>query len=82
MKCGLEFECTNNIVEYEALLIGLKRAQRMGIKNIRVIGDSDLIVLQVKNAYEAKNKCLREYRDTVQDTINSFDAFSIIVVPR
>lgn len=38
--------------------------------------------MQVKNEYEAKNKHLEEYRDTVCDSINSFEAFSITAVPR
>jgi ribonuclease HI len=44
----LEFDCTNNIVEYEALLLGLELAREMGIKVLKVIGDSDLVVLQVR----------------------------------
>ena len=36
----LNFSCTNNIVEYEAFLLGLKVATHHGIKNLHVIGDS------------------------------------------
>ena len=45
----LEFDATNNIAEYEALLIGLEIAKDMGIKILNIKGDSDLIILQVKN---------------------------------
>jgi ribonuclease HI len=47
----LEFDCTNNIVEYEALLIGLNLALDRNIKCLRVIGDSDLVVSQVKRKF-------------------------------
>jgi ribonuclease HI len=41
----LEFEATNNVVEYEALLLGLNLAKNLGNKILKIIGDSDLVVL-------------------------------------
>jgi ribonuclease HI len=52
------------------------------IKCLKVIGDSDLVVSQVKQKFVAKNERLRKYRDSVWDTIELFDDFSINVVPR
>jgi ribonuclease HI len=40
----LEFEATNNLAEYEALFLGLRVAKDMGIKEISVFGDVELIV--------------------------------------
>jgi hypothetical protein len=40
----LEYHCTNNVVEYKALIIGLNLAINKGVTHLRVIGDSDLIV--------------------------------------
>jgi ribonuclease HI len=40
----LEFEGTNNVVEYEALLLGLNLAKDLGINILKIIGDSDLVV--------------------------------------
>ena len=40
----LEFLCSNNIVEYEAYLTKLATAFWMGIKHLKVIGDSNLVV--------------------------------------
>jgi ribonuclease HI len=40
----LEFEATNNVAEYEALVLGLRAAKGMGIKEISVFGDVELIV--------------------------------------
>ena len=45
----LEFEASNNVVEYEALLLGLETAKDMGIKMLNIKGDLDLVVLQIKN---------------------------------
>ena len=40
----LEFNATNNVVEYEALLLGLEVCKDKGIKKLEVKGDSDLII--------------------------------------
>jgi ribonuclease HI len=59
----LEYHCTNNVVEYEALIIGLNLAIDRGIRHLRVIGDSDLIVSQVLLNFSTKNERLKRYRD-------------------
>jgi ribonuclease HI len=40
----LTFECTNNMVEYEALILGLKVLKELGAKRIAVRKDSELII--------------------------------------
>ncbi len=57
----LEFESTNNVAEYEALALGLKKARRMGIKNINIYGDSELIVQQVNKSYQTKHPHMRSF---------------------
>ena len=47
--CRNEFECTNNVAEYEALVQGIKKAIDMGEKLIECVGDSEIIVKQVRN---------------------------------
>ena len=55
----LEFITTNNIAEYEALLLGLKAAKNLGIQQISVYGDSELVVQQVRNNYQVKQDLLK-----------------------
>ena len=74
----MNFTCTNNIAKYEPLLLGLKVATHHGIKKIHVIGDSELIISQVRNIYVSKNKRLKQYSNVVWDMIDSFDAFGIM----
>ena len=38
------FPCTNNMAEYEACILGLKLALDMGVRELLVIGDSDLLI--------------------------------------
>jgi ribonuclease HI len=44
MSYKLEFETTNNVVEYEALVLGMRDAKEMGIKEIAIFGDVELII--------------------------------------
>ena len=40
----IDFKTTNNIADYEALLLGVKAAKEMGIMCMRIFGDADLII--------------------------------------
>jgi ribonuclease HI len=44
LTCRIEFQCTNNIVEYEVLVQGLKKDITMNVPNILVFGDSKIII--------------------------------------
>lgn len=78
----LQFDNNNNTSEYEDLLLGLEMARQKGIQNLKVQGDAELIVNQVRGTYQVKNDHLRHYRNKVWDNIKCFDAFSIKVVLR
>jgi ribonuclease HI len=43
------------VAEYEALALGLRASREMGIQEISVFGDAELVVQQVRNAYQAKH---------------------------
>ena len=78
----LEFECTNNITEYEDLVQGLRKAVDMGDKEIECVGDSKIIVKQVHNQIHCLSLCLVNYQKLIKDMTNSFFAFNIRYVPR
>ena len=78
----LEFEATNNVVEYEALLLGLELAKSLKIKLLSIKGDSNLIIMQLKNKFTCKNQRLRNYRNAVWDTVEHFDALDLEAIPR
>jgi hypothetical protein len=54
----------------------------MGIKILNIKGDSDLVILQVKNKYACKSERLRRYRNAIWDAIEFFDAMDLIAIPR
>jgi ribonuclease HI len=78
----LEFDATNNVVEYETLFLGLEIAKDMGIKILNIKGDSNLVIVQVKNKYACKSERLRRYINAIWDAIEFFDSMDIIVIPR
>jgi hypothetical protein len=65
------------------LVLGLRVVKDMGIEELTVLGDVELIVHQIKNLYQAKHPRLRTYRNEVWDLVESFFlAFNISFVPR
>jgi ribonuclease HI len=44
----LEFETTNNVAEYEALILGLRVAREMGIQEVAVFKDAELVVQRIR----------------------------------
>ena len=51
---------TNNVAEYRALLAGLGRAAELGVHELEVVSDSELLVKQMRGEYKVRNAALRE----------------------
>ncbi len=51
---------TNNVAEYSALVAGLERAAEVGVEELEVVSDSELLVKQMRGEYKVKNKALQE----------------------
>jgi ribonuclease HI len=68
---------TNNVAEYKALITALQQAQRLGAKRIKVLGDSELIVKQMRGEYRVKSPELRVLYDEAQDLFHTFGAATI-----
>jgi ribonuclease HI len=78
----LDFKTTNNIAEYEALLLELNSSKEKGIKGLKVFGDVYLIIQQVNNTFQAKHVRLKAYMDEVWKIGDSFSIFDISYVPK
>ena len=59
----LTFECTNNVAEYEGLMLGLHDLKDLQGKRIDVFGDSELVVNQVNDSYQTKHLRMRAYKN-------------------
>jgi len=73
---------TNNVAEYRALLLGIERAQALGASELDLVGDSELIVRQVKGEYKVKDPTLRELHAQVRAALRGFNRWSIRHVRR
>jgi ribonuclease HI len=51
---------TNNVAEYSALIAGLERARLLGVTEVEVVSDSELLVKQMRGEYKVKNEALRQ----------------------
>ena len=51
---------TNNVAEYSALIAGLEKAVELGLPELEVVSDSELMVKQMTGVYRIKNEALRE----------------------
>ena len=62
----LGFSCSNNAAEYEAYLTGLTIVLSIGVKHIRVLGDSNLVVSQVKGDFALREQSSAAYKTWAQ----------------
>lgn len=75
-------EATNNVAEYQALLLALERARVLGYTDIEVYSDSELLVRQIQGRYQVRNAALRPLFVRAQERIAGFRHFKIQHVPR
>ncbi|GJX18188.1 reverse transcriptase domain-containing protein [Tanacetum coccineum] len=75
------FEATNNEAEYEALIVGLRIAEQMGVKNLQANVDSLLVANQVNGSYVEKESGMVQYLKKLKTLASNFKEFSIKQVP-
>nr|XP_012466222.1 unnamed protein product [Gossypium raimondii] len=78
----LDFDCTNNIAEYEACIMGIRVAIERKIKVLKVYGDSALVIYQLKGEWETRDPKLISYRKMVLELIDEFDDITFCYLPR
>jgi probable phosphoglycerate mutase len=50
---------TNNVAEYRGLIAGMAKAAELGVTELDVVSDSELLVKQMRREYRVKNEALR-----------------------
>ena len=58
---------TNNVAEYSALVEGLRKAVEVGVAELEVVSDSELLVHQMRGEWKIKNEALRILWEEAQD---------------
>jgi ribonuclease HI len=75
-------QATNNVAEYRALLLGIDRARELGASELELVGDSELVVRQVRGEYKVKDAGLKPLHAQVMQALDDFDSWSIRHVRR
>jgi hypothetical protein len=73
---------TNNVAEYSALVAGLERAVELGLDDVEVISDSELLVKQMTGEYKVRSAPLQDLYCRCKALTREFDWFSIRHIPR
>lgn len=73
---------TNNMAEYEGLLLGLRLARAMGVKQLKLRLDSKLVVEQVLGSWRVKEESLRPYVTAARSLAAEFETVEIKHIPR
>ncbi|KAG8500634.1 hypothetical protein CXB51_004143 [Gossypium anomalum] len=81
-KCKLDFDCTNNMAEYEACIMRLQAAIERGIKTLEVYRDSALVVYQLRGEWETRDPKLISYQKVVLGLLKEFDDVNFNYLPR
>ncbi|XP_070008064.1 uncharacterized protein [Nicotiana sylvestris] len=70
------------MAEYEACILGLRLAVDMGVQEILVLGDSDLLVHQIQGEWETRDLKLIPYRQCLHDLCQQFRSVEFRHIPR
>ena len=78
----LDFKCTNNQAEYEALIIGLEILLDLGVREVQIFGDSLLVVNQLVEKFKCLSLSIEPYLRKAFEVLDRFDDVYIEHIPR
>jgi ribonuclease HI len=78
----LEYYCTNNQAEYEAILLGLQILSSMGVKHVEAFSDSLLVMQYVADVFQCFDGSLNAYLNKCLKIIAPFDDFTLQHISR
>jgi len=73
---------TNNVAEYRALIAGLEKAAKVGVDELEVVSDSELLVKQMRGEYRVKSDTLRELFEQASDVADRLGSVRYTAVRR
>jgi ribonuclease HI len=81
LKCFLGM-ATNNVAEYRAVILALKKALELGAGSVTVYLDSELVVRQLRGEYKVREGHLKILHQQAVEILNQFSKYVIHYVPR
>ncbi|XP_075082240.1 uncharacterized protein LOC142166795 [Nicotiana tabacum] len=79
IKC---YPITNNEAEYEAVIAGLELARELGIEQIVIKSNSQLVVNQMQGTYVARETQMQQYLEKVRELLRQFQSWKAVQIPR
>ena len=76
----LNFKATNNMVEYEACIVGMEAFQQLGVKKVEGFGDLTLVIAQSQKLWKVKEGGLNQ--KYLEDLTKTFDKNEYTIIPR
>ncbi len=71
---------SNNVAEYRALLLGLRRARALGATEVEAVNDSELIAKQVNGQYKVKHQDMKPLHAQALAALGEFDRWTVRTV--
>ena len=78
----LNFEATNNMVEYKACITGMESLQELGVKEAKVFGDSTLVIAQAQKLWKVNKEYLKPYQQYLEELTKTFNRIEYTIIPR
>ncbi|MBW1992702.1 MAG: ribonuclease HI family protein [Deltaproteobacteria bacterium] len=75
-------QTTNNVAEYQALLLGLELARKRGVRRLQIFLDSQLVTEQLNGRYQVKSARLRPLWQQARQELQKFDFFAVKHIER
>ena len=84
MNCAFRFgfKASNNEVEYEALIAGLKLAKEMKVGSLDIFNNSQLVLCQINAEYQAREEKMATYLLKAKELLKSLNLYTIRQIPR
>ena len=76
------YPTTNNIVEYEACILGLKTELELRIRRMEIFGDSNMVIRHIRGDWKTRDVKLRPYHAYLELLVGRFDNLSYTHLPR
>ncbi|MBS2031030.1 MAG: ribonuclease HI family protein [Deltaproteobacteria bacterium] len=73
---------TNNVAEYQAAILGLTRARELGVREVELIADSQLLIRQLGGQYQVKHPGIRPLYTEAIALLKTFAKVKLVHVPR
>ena len=77
----LSFDCTNNVAEYEACVLGLQAAIEKKIRGLIEYSDSTLVICQLNGEWETRDSKLMPYQEFIKRLIEEFEDITFKHLP-